>query len=205
MPPTPSRRRRPPIRRGAGSLSIDGILTWLAETPWSVGLLESQYVWPFLESTHVLTLALFMGTAIVNDLRLLGAGFTAVPVAQVTGRLLRITRLAFAVMVVTGVLIFYSNPVHYYHNVFFRIKVILLVVAGINIWYFHGRIHRRVTDWEQQSPPPRSARIAGAVSLIAWAGIIVSGRLIAYNWFDCDKPPQPAWVVWAAGCPAASE
>jgi hypothetical protein len=181
-------------------LSIDGILTWLAATPWSVALLESQYVWPFIESTHVLTLALFMGTAIVNDLRLLGIGFTAVPVAEVTGRLLRITRMAFAVMAVTGVLLFYSNPVHYYHNVFFRIKAILLVVAGLNIWLFHGRIHRSVTDWAQQAAPPRSARIAGAVSLIAWAGIIVSGRLIAYNWFDCDKQPQRPIVNALAGC-----
>ena len=180
---------------------IHDFLTWLAATPWSVQLLESQYAWPFLESTHVLTLALFAGTATINDLRLLGIGFTTVPAGEVTLRLLRLTRLAFAVMVVTGVLLFYSNPVHYWHNIFFRIKAILLVVAGINIWYFHGRIHRRVAEWSLDARPPRSARLAGLVSLIAWAGIIVSGRLIAYNWFDCDKPPQPQWVIDIAGCP----
>ena len=180
---------------------IHDFLTWLAATPWSVQLLESQYVWPFLESAHVLTLALFAGTAAINDLRLLGIGFTRVPSGEVTLRLLRITRIAFVVMVVTGVLLFYSNPVRYWHNVFFRIKAILLVVAGINIWFFHGRIHRRVAEWSADTRPPRAARLAGLVSLIAWAGIIVSGRLIAYNWFDCDKPPQPEWVMTVAGCP----
>jgi hypothetical protein len=184
---------------------IHDFLTWLGATPWSVALLESQYAWPFLESTHVLTLALFMGTAAINDLRLLGLGFTRVPAGEVTSQLLRITRIAFAVMVATGVLIFYSNPVHYYHNMFFRVKVILLFVAGANIALFHGRIHRSVAQWQHAARPPRAARVAGAVSLVAWAGIIICGRLIAYNWFDCDTPPQPALINWAQGCPTPTE
>jgi hypothetical protein len=186
-------------------MSIQAFLEWLQQTPWSIALLESQYIWPFLESTHVLMLALFVGTAAVNDLRLLGVGFTRVPAGEVTTQLLRITRLAFAVMVLTGVLIFYSNPVRYYHNIFFRIKLLLLCVAGLNIWLFHGRIHRSVARWQHDAIPPRSARLAGAVSLLAWAGIVVTGRLIAYNWFDCDIPPQPALIAWAAGCPASGE
>ena len=109
---------------------------------------------------------------------------------------------AFAVMVATGLLLFYSNPVSYYHNVFFRIKVLLLAVAGLNVWLFHGRIHRRVAEWDHDVRPPRAARLAGAVSLAVWAAVIVSGRLIAYNWFDCDIQPQPALINWAAGCAA---
>jgi len=186
-------------------VSIQSFLEWMAGTPWSVQLLESQYAWPFLESTHVLTLALFMGTAAINDLRLLGVGYRRVPASEVTMRLLRITRMAFAVMVITGVLIFYSNPVHYYHNIFFRIKAILLVVAGVNIALFHGRIHRSVTEWADAPRPPRAARVAGAISLLAWAGIIISGRLIAYNWFNCDNPPLPPAIAWAAGCSAEAQ
>ena len=62
---------------------IEEFLAWLGQTPWSVALLESLYVWPFLESTHVLTLALFMGTAAVNDLRLMGSGYTRIPAGEV--------------------------------------------------------------------------------------------------------------------------
>ncbi|MCI0437439.1 MAG: hypothetical protein L0271_27970 [Gemmatimonadetes bacterium] len=179
-------------------------LEWLESTPWSIALLESLYVWPLIESTHVLTLAMFVGTAIMNDLRLLGFTLKQVPVADVTGRLLRWTRGSFAVMVVTGLLIFYSNPVRYYHNIFFRLKIILLVIAGVNIWLFHGRIHTRVIEWQNDAVPPRAARVAGAVSLVAWGAIIVAGRFIAYNWFDCDIQPQPAFIKWAADCAAVA-
>jgi len=179
---------------------ILSFLEWLGSTPWSVALLESLYAWPLLESTHVLSLGLFVGTAVMNDLRLLGWTMDRVPVAEVTGRLLPWTRVGFVVMVISGLLIFYSNPVRYYQNIFFRVKVVLLIVAGLNAFVFHRGVHRRVAEWGLDALPPREARIAGAVSLVAWALIVVTGRMIAYNWFDCSLQPQPDWVNWAAGC-----
>ena len=162
--------------------------------------MESLYVWPLLESTHVLSLGLFVGTAVMNDLRLLGWTMREVPVSEVTGRLLPWIRIGFAVMLTTGLLLFYSSPVRYYHNIFFRFKVLLLIVAGLNAFVFHRGIHRRVAEWDNDTKLPRAARVAGAVSLIAWALIVVSGRLIAYNWFDCDIQPQSNLINWAAGC-----
>ena len=162
--------------------------------------MESLYVWPLLESTHVLSLGLFVGTAVMNDLRLLGWTMREVPVSEVTGRLLPWTRIGFAVMLTTGLLLFYSSPVRYYHNIFFRFKVLLLIVAGLNAFGYHRGIHRRVAEWDNDTKLPRAARVAGAVSLIAWALIVVSGRLIAYNWFDCDIQPQSNLINWAAGC-----
>ena len=162
--------------------------------------MESLYVWPLLESTHVLSLGLFVGTAVMNDLRLLGWTMREVPVSEVTGRLLPWTRIGFAVMLTTGLLLFYSSPVRYYHNIFFRFKVLLLIVAGLNAFVFHRGMHRRVAEWDNDTKLPRAARVAGAVSLIAWALIVVSGRLIAYNWFDCDIQPQSNLINWAAGC-----
>ncbi len=175
-------------------------LEWLGNTPWSVALLESLYVWPFVESTHVLTISLFVGTAVMMDLRLLGVTFKSVPVSEFTGRMLPWTRAGFAVMVTTGLLIFYSAPIRYYHNLFFRMKVVLLIVAGLNVWWFHSRTHRSVATWDRDRVPPRAARMAGAVSLFAWACIVFAGRMIAYNWFDCDIQPQPDLVNWLSGC-----
>src|SRR6185503_4626916 len=109
-------------------------LTWLGKTPWSIALHESLYVWPLTESLHVLTLALFVGTAVMLDLRLLGIGFTGINVSELTTRLLPWTRAGFAVMVTTGLLLFYATPVTYYQSLFFRIKVVLLIVAGINVF-----------------------------------------------------------------------
>ncbi len=175
-------------------------LEWLGSTSWSIALLESLYMWPLLESTHVLSLGLFVGTAVINDLRLLGWTMNRVPVSEVTGRLLPWTRLGFVIMVTTGLLLFYANPVRYYHNIFFRLKVLLMIVAGLNAFAFHRGIHRRVAEWDLDAVLPREARLAGAVSLVAWALIVVSGRMIAYNWFDCIIQPQTAFVNWAAGC-----
>lgn len=180
---------------------IHSFLEWLGNTRWSVALLESYYVWPLVESTHVLTLALFVGTVVMMDLRLVGLAFRGVPVSAFTGRLLPWTRVGFAVMVVTGLLLFYSSPLRYYHNLFFRVKVLLLVAAGLNVWFFHSRIHRSVASWGGAFRSPRAARVAGLISVIAWTGVVFSGRLVAYNWFDCDIQPQPDWVNWAAGCP----
>lgn len=176
-------------------------ITWLNEFPTSVALRESQYVWPLLESAHVMTLGLFAGTAFVTDLRLLGWSMKSVPVSEVTGRLLPWTRIGFAGMVVTGLLLFYGYPLRYYHNLFFRIKVILLVIAAANIFIFHRGIHRRVHEWDLDPELPRQAWIAGAVSLGSWALIVVVGRMIAYNWFECSIQPQPAIVNWFAQCP----
>ena len=179
---------------------ILSFLEWLASTAWSIKLLESLYAWPLLESAHVLSLGLFVGTAVFNDLRLLGWTMNSVPVSEVTGRLLPWTRIGFVVMVSTGLLIFYSDPVRYYHKIFFRLKVFLLIAAGLNAFVFHRGIHRRVAEWDLDPVLPREARVAGAVSLVAWALIVVAGRMIAYNWFDCDMQPQSDLINWAAGC-----
>ena len=185
-------------------MGIATFLAWLGGTPWSVALHESQYVWPFTESLHVLTIALFAGSTIMLDLRLLGLAFTALPVTALTGKLLPWTRASFAVMVVTGVLLFYATPLTYWHSVFFRIKTLLLVVAGVNVFVFHARTLHGVEAWAGAARLPRGARVAATVSLLSWAGVIVSGRLIAYNWFDCDLHEQPAFINWAAGCPVVA-
>ena len=134
-------------------MSILGLLEWIAATPWSVALHESLYMWPLVESTHVLSLTLFVGTAIMLDLRLLGVAMRRVPVSEVTGRLLPWTRLGFVVMVATGLLLFYATPVRNYQNIFFRLKMILFVLAGLNVWLFHSRIHQRVAEWDLDVAP----------------------------------------------------
>jgi hypothetical protein len=173
---------------------------WLAGTAWSIALHESLYLYPLVETIHVLSLMLFVGSAVVVDLRLLGWTFREVPVSEITGRILPWTVAGFAIAVTTGALLFYAIPVRTYLSIFFRIKVLLLLLAGANAFLFH-RYVARGAPWNSDARPPRRARIAGAVSLCAWAAVIVMGRMIAYDWFDCDKPPQPAFVHWAAGCP----
>jgi hypothetical protein len=165
-----------------------------------VALHESLWVYPIVESTHVWSLALFVGFAVLLDLRLVGAAMRSVPASEVARRLLPWMIAGFTIMVATGLLLFYAIPVRTYQSVFFRLKLILLALAAINVFVFHSGIWRRVADWDRESRPPRAARVAGALSLLLWVGVIFCGRMIAYNWFDCDRQPQPAIVNWAAGC-----
>lgn len=177
------------------------LANWTGEQSWSIALRESYYVWPLMESAHVLTLGLFVGTAFVTDLRLLGWTMLRIPVSEVTRRLLPWTRYGFAGMLLTGVLLVFGNPVRYYHNLFFRLKLILLLLAAINVFVFHRGIHRRVADWDSDPDLPRQAWLAGAVSLGVWSLIVIAGRMIAYNWFECAIQPQPDFVNWFASCP----
>jgi hypothetical protein len=183
-----------------GRVTLLPLLEWLASTRWSIDLHESLYMYPLVESTHVLSLTLFVGLTMMMDLRLLGLTLRQVPVSQVTGRLLPWIRIGFGVMVFTGILLFYAIPVRNYQNIFFRVKMVLLVLAGINVWYFHTRTERTVDAWDLAARTPKAARVAAIASLVLWASVVVTGRMIAYNWFDCDIQPQPALINWAAGC-----
>jgi hypothetical protein len=181
-------------------MSLLGACHWLAETRGSAALRESLYMYPLVESIHVLTLCLFVGMAVLLDLRLLGLVLPQVRASEMTERLLPWMKLGFALMMMSGVTLFYAIPVRSYQNVFFRIKMIALVLAGLNAWVFQIGVRRRTAEWDLYLVPPRAARVAGAASLALWAVIIVSGRMIAYNWFDCGRKPQSDFINWATGC-----
>lgn len=160
---------------------------------------ESFYMYPVIETTHVLALTLFVGTLFVVDLRMLGYAFRLTPVSTVSGTVLPWTVVGFVIMFVTGLLLFYAIPVRTYHSVWFRIKVIMIVLAAINALHYHYRISKNRVLWDNAPKPPKSVRLTAAASIVAWVIVIFTGRMIAYNWFDCDRP-QPDWVIVVAGC-----
>ena len=143
-------------------------MQWLAEQPASIALRESLFVWPLIESTHVLTLAVFVGTAAMLDLRLLGVSFRGVPASTFTARLLPWTRASFALMTVTGLLLFYATPVRNYQNLFFRVKVVLLVAREpehLAVPFPHPPARRRVGPGRGAAAgrPGRRRGVAGRV------------------------------------------
>lgn len=180
-------------------MSLLGFCEWLANTPWSIAIHESRWAYSLIESVHVLTLCLFLGMAVMLDLRLLGVTMRRTAASEVVGQLVPWTAVGFVLMVISGALLFYAIPVRTYQNIFFRIKVLLLISAGLNVWVFHSTVYRKVSEWDFHPVPPRRARVAAGLSLVVWAGIVIAGRMIAYNWFDCDKP-QRAIITLAAGC-----
>ena len=172
---------------------------WLAATPWSVALHESLYMYTYIETAHVVGIMLFVGTIAMVDLRLLGLAFRKVPISQMNARILPWTVVGFVLMLATGVLLFYAIPVRTWHSLWFRAKLVLMMAAAVNIWIFHRRVERDRARWDASPRPPLTARLSAAVSLTVWIGVVVMGRMIAYNWFDCDKP-QPPLVSALASC-----
>ena len=165
-------------------MSLLAFCHWLENTPGSVALHESIWVYPIVESVHVLTLCVFLGLTLMLDLRLLGAVLQSTPVSQILRRFMPWTVAGFAVMVVSGALLFYAIPVKTYLNIFFRLKVAFLIAAGLNVAIFQFTAARTLAQWDLDATPPFRARLAGGLSLALWAAIVVCGRMIAYNWFD---------------------
>lgn len=165
-------------------MSLTAFCEWLANTRGSIALHESLWVYPVVESVHVLALCLFLGLTVMLDLRLMGVTLRGARVSEVTERLLPWITAGFVLMVASGSLLFYAIPVRTFHNIFFRVKLGMLILAGLNVWVFHSTIYRSVAVWDLDTVPPKRARVAGGLSLALWAGIVVAGRMIAYSWFD---------------------
>src|SRR3954465_156363 len=149
-------------------MSLLPFCEWLANTPGSIALHESLFMYPLVESVHVLTLCVFVGMTLILDLRLTGLALKDVSVIEVVSRLRPWMFFGFVIMVISGVLLFYAIPVRSYQNIFFRVKAVFLVLAGLNALTFETGIFRTVERWAHESRPPRRARVAGAASLILW-------------------------------------
>lgn len=186
-------------------------IVWLAELgragneygmSWSEALAGSLNFWGLLEGTHVLTLMLFAGTIFLVDLRLLGFAFRKTPVSVISDRVLPLTVAGFVIMVATGLALFYAKPLLYYHNLWFRLKLIFLAIAIINILVFHWRVQRNRHEWDSAEKPPVAARASAIVSLTAWIAVIAVGRFIAYDWYECGKA-LPHWANVVQECAAS--
>lgn len=137
--------------------------------------------YPIVESFHVIAIALVFGTILIVDLRMLGLASTNRPFTRVAHDLLHLTWGGFVLAVITGILLFLPNASSIYINVNFQIKMVLLLLAGINMFVFELVTARNSSVWDTSVPPPNAVRIAGLLSVCLWLGVIVFGRLIGFT------------------------
>lgn len=156
-----------------------------------------MYAW--IETTHVLTLMLFLGMLFVIDLRMLGWAFNNVPASTVAERLDKPMMIGFTLMLITGFILYFAIPVRTTQSIWFRIKVVLLICAGINALLFRNKMKASDKSWDLDPKPPQRIRVGAGLSLLFWAGVVITGRTIAYDWYDCHKE-LPYFMYWAAGC-----
>jgi len=172
--------------------TLDGSGHIVADTPWSAQLQSSERLWMIVEGTHVISLMVFAGTILFVDLRLLGVVLRGTPVSKVADNLLPWTVGGFLLILLTGGALFFSNPLEYFHNFAFRVKLVLLLAAAINVFWFHFRVQRDRAAWDAAPVPPRAARRSAATSLALWFAVIAAGRYMAYDWVKCMNP---GWFV----------
>jgi hypothetical protein len=163
---------------------LRSLFEWVAEFPTSIALRESQYMWPWVIVSHVVSMCFFAGLIVMMDLRLLGVGNMGTPFSEVQKRLFPWQMVGMAASSITGLTLAYSDPMRFYVNIFFWIKMLMMIVAGMNALAFHFITYNSVKVWDSAATTPFGARLSGAVSVVLWALVIVSGRLIPYNWFQ---------------------
>lgn len=136
---------------------------------------------PWVNAIHVLCVTLVFGTILVVDLRLLGLRDRGRPVTLVSDEMLYLTWAAFAGAVITGVLYFAANATTYWFNIPFRFKMLVILLAGVNMAIFQFGIFRTVHLWDRTGPLPGGARLAGALSILLWVTALVLGRVIGFT------------------------
>ncbi len=187
------------------------IATWLQsveETGLATGIRDSLYLFPILESIHVMALSVLFGTILVVDLRLLGFASTRRRFVRMSAELLRITWGAFAVAALTGTLMFMTNARVYADNSWFRVKMLLLASAGLNMALFHLTTGRSVARWDSERSAPGLGKMTATLSVVLWIGVIFTGRVIGFTTTGAQArqaaPPTGNFDDFLTGGPAAA-
>jgi hypothetical protein len=156
-------------------LSIDALASFVGNGSW---------VWPICEILHFAGMALVIGTIGFLDVRILGLA-KGVPIASVS-KLIPFGIAGFLINAATGFVFVAGNPVggpaDYLTNLSFQLKMLLILLAGINLLAFYlTGVARATESVPANGDAPRSAKIVAALSLVLWFGVILFGRLIMYN------------------------
>ncbi|MBZ5660302.1 MAG: hypothetical protein LAO08_07820 [Acidobacteriia bacterium] len=156
------------------------ICEWLEQTGVGVTVRDSTWLFPIIETVHILGIAVLVGSTSILDLRLMGLTYREQPVSKLAWRFLPWAWVGFLIQVITGGLLFASEATKMITNLGFQIKMVLIVVAGLNALVFHLIAYQSVGKWENDRVAPLSARAAGLISILLWFGIVGFGRWIAY-------------------------
>lgn len=159
---------------------LDATLHWIQHTSLASTVSESSWLFPTIESIHVLAITLVVGTISVIDLRLINVAWRDSALTDLLAEILPLTWICFLIAVISGSLLFSCHAVKYFHNTPFRLKMLLVLLAGLNMLVFHFFGLRSVRDWDMGPRAPRSAIATGALSLVFWVSVVACGRWIGF-------------------------
>jgi len=160
--------------------SIVALMQWINDLPFSEGMRSSFWMFPAFETIHVVAIVIVFGSITRLDMRLMGLIWRNRPVTEVAAEMLPWTWTSFVVAAVFGLMLWMSKPVGYFGIAFFDMKMILILLAGINMLFFQFVTFRDVAVWDRQPIPPPAARAQAALSLGFWLMVVICGRFIGF-------------------------
>jgi hypothetical protein len=160
--------------------SVPAFCGWLEHTAVGAAVRQSLWLFPAIETVHLLGMTVLVGTAAAFDLRLLGWALQRTPVSDLARRLLPWTWVGFGLQVVTGALLFSSEAAKMYVNPAFRLKILLICLAGAQALIFQFAAGRSLAEWDERAAVPFAARIGGLISMLLWIGVVAAGRWIGF-------------------------
>ena len=172
---------------------------WIQGTDWATYIRMSAYLYPAILSTHLAGIALFAGSILVTDLRLLGIVLRNQPVSDIVEQLRWPKRIGILVVAACGILLASSKAEEYYYNVFFRTKLTLLALVVVHALIFRGGVYNNPAALDQAPRMPGKAKLAAVLSLILWISIACVGRGIGYI-----EPPLDKLHAFVSGATVAS-
>ena len=162
-------------------MDLPSLIQSIQASPPAEWMRTSVKAMPIVESLHVLAAATLFGTILIVDLRLLGLPDARRPVTRISQEMLRLTWAAFCVAVIAGLLMFAANAHTYYVNTAFRLKMLALLGAGVNMAIFQAITYRAVGSWDKGTPVPLAGRLAGALSILLWVSVICFARWVGFT------------------------
>ena len=160
-------------------MSLLPTLDWIESTGLSTAIREGALLYPILGGVHLLAIALFGGMLVVTDLRLLGWSMQRRPVSEVVEQLRMGKRVGFTLIVATGLLLAWAEPLRLWKSSSFWVKMALFALVGVHALVFRKAVYQNPKRLDAGLTAP--ARLAAVVSMILWAGLIISGRLIGFD------------------------
>jgi hypothetical protein len=160
--------------------AIEGAIQWINDSAFANAVRDSFWVFPSIETVHVIAIVIVLGSITRLDMRLMGLTRPDRPVTEVTGEMLPWTWTSFVIAAMFGFMLWASKPFDYFGIAFFGVKMLLILLAGINMLVFQFGIYRTVEVWDRDPIPPPAVRLAGAISMAFWLCVLVCGRLIGF-------------------------
>jgi hypothetical protein len=161
-------------------MSIVEICHYIQHTSWATWLRQADFAFPLIEGTHIMALSLSVGLIVLLDLRLLRLAFQSEPVSKVMHQVMPWALPGFAIMFITGLVLFLAQAESVYTNDYFRVKMLMLIALGLNAAIYQFRFYPHMAEWDVSAVPP-GAKAVAVTSLLLWMIVIACGRLMAYE------------------------